>query len=134
MNLVRSHRMVTAVVFAALLLAVARWSIAIPAEGAQAPACLHGDDETPTELTRRRAAVAFMRAVNTAQPRVYATAKTYRPISELPNLPAVPAGFTALAVATADVYAVAVKDTRDPCGFALFSDQTGLIYSGRPLQ
>ncbi len=134
MNFVRSHRTTAGVVVALLLLAAARSSVAVPAAGAQAPACLHGDGETPIEMARRRAAVAFMRAVNTAQSRVYAAAKTYRAMSELPNLPAVPEGFTALLAATADVYAAAVKDTRDPCGFALFSDQTGLIYSGRPLQ
>jgi hypothetical protein len=37
-------------------------------------------------------------------------------------------------VAEREVFALALKDTRDPCGYALVSDQNGVIYSGRPLQ
>jgi hypothetical protein len=49
-------------------------------------------------------------------------------------MPSIPAGFEVMLAAEQDVFAVVLKDTRDPCFFALFSDQKGLIYSGRPLQ
>lgn len=134
MNLVRSYRTATALGVSALLLGAGGCFTTNRAEGAQVQPCLHGDNETPTELQRRRNAVAFIRAVNTAQARAHAGLGVYQPLSALPNLPSVPDGFTAALAANDDVYAAAVKDTSDPCGYALFSDQTGLIYSGRPLQ
>jgi hypothetical protein len=33
-----------------------------------------------------------------------------------------------------DRYVFAIKDTTDPCGFAYFSDDSGLIYTAQPLQ
>lgn len=101
---------------------------------AQARACLHGDDETPGERQRRVQALTFVRGVNTAQARAHATGKSYRRLPDLGDVPPIPAGFAAHLAVEADVHAVAVKDTLDPCGFAYFSDQNGLIYTGRPLQ
>jgi hypothetical protein len=31
-------------------------------------------------------------------------------------------------------YAFSVKDTTDPCGFTLFSDDTGIIYVGEAMR
>ena len=31
-------------------------------------------------------------------------------------------------------YAFSIKDSTDPCGFAFFSDQDGIIYSGEALR
>jgi hypothetical protein len=104
------------------------------AHAAQVRTCLHGDDETPGERQRRTQALAFVRGVNTAQARTYSGEKTYKRLPDLGNVPAIPAGFAAHLAVEREVYAVAVKDTLDPCGFAFFSDQNGLIYNARPLQ
>jgi hypothetical protein len=48
---------------------------------------------------------------------------------------AIPEGFAVhLATDGSTGYVFSVKDTLDPCRFALFSDQAGLIYTGEPLQ
>jgi len=33
-----------------------------------------------------------------------------------------------------NVYGFSIKDSTDPCGFAFFSDQDGLIYTGEALR
>jgi hypothetical protein len=122
---------------AAATIAVCAVWIAQPerdAHAAQAPACLHGDNEAPGELQRRRDAVAFMRGVNNAEARAYRTENSFKRLPDLGDVPPIPAGFAAHLAVEREVYAVAVKDTLDPCGFAYFSDQNGLIYTGRPLQ
>jgi hypothetical protein len=126
------HRTVTATIIAACVLSA--WTLVTAAAATQDQPCLHGDDETPGERARRRAAVLFLRAVNTAQARARGSAGSYQMLTDLPDLPPMPDGFTAILAADVDVYAAALKDTRDPCRYALFSDQTGLIYSGRPIQ
>jgi hypothetical protein len=107
-----------------------------PAPPATVPqaACLHGSDETAAERARRRDAVQLVRAINTGQARSRAAEQSYRRLIDLPNLPAAPVGFVVQMAAERDSYVVAMKDTTDPCGFALFSDHAGLIYSGTPLR
>ena len=59
----------------------------------------------------------------------------YQPMSAFPQI-SVPVGFTAQLVTngTGSEYVFSVKDTQDPCGFSVFSDQEGLIYTAQPLQ
>lgn len=43
------------------------------------------------------------------------------------------ASFTLIVSLRGDGYSVAVEKSSDPDNFGVFSDQTGLIYTGRPL-
>ena len=101
--------------------------------------CLHGPNETAAERTRREQTVRFAQRLNGAQhfslpdyrqpgpqPRLY------RPLEELRNLPAVPAGFRLQFHTDGQSYSFSLKDTRDACRFALFSDQDGYIYMTTP--
>jgi hypothetical protein len=51
------------------LVLLAASSVDSSTQAAQNPACLHGNDESPSERARRVEGVAFTRAVNTAQAR-----------------------------------------------------------------
>jgi hypothetical protein len=97
------------------------------------PACLHAANESPAERARRAAAIGFVRGVNDAQARALGQKQEVVPLA---SLPPAPAGFQAdLGVGTERTkYVLTVKDTTDPCRYALFTDQAGLIYSGGPLQ
>jgi hypothetical protein len=104
---------------------------------AQQRSCLHGADETPAERARRIEALGLTRALNTAEAREFGRGRTYRTLRDLIGLggiPAEPAGFTLQLAADHGGYAFSVKDTQDPCRFAYFSDQSGVIYMGQPLQ
>ena len=71
-----------------------------------------------------------------AQAQAFATTKAYRNFRDLTasgQLPR-PAGFLTQLTVEASTYALLLKDTTDPCGFTLFSDQDGLIYVGSPLR
>lgn len=101
---------------------------------AQQPACLHGPQPTAAEEARRRSAVAFTRHVNTMQVRVLAATKSFQSEGELPLTQAVPDGFVFRMTATSQSYAFSVQDARDPCRFAFFSDQGGLIFAGEAIR
>ena len=107
-----------------------------PSLSAQAPprACLHGADETPAEQARRRGALTLVRMVNTAQAGFFSSNNRFAAQAELSGLPAVPGGFALQLTADARGYMLSVKDTTDPCMFAVFSDQRGIIYVGGPIQ
>ena len=107
--------------------------IAILALGAAAGPCLHGGDETPEQARRRQAARQAVRYVVTAEGMGLEKAKRYVPLSQVPGVPAVD-GFRLSLVSDNKGYMLAAKDTRDACGFAYFSDESGLIYEGRPVQ
>jgi hypothetical protein len=97
--------------------------------------CLHGPNETAGERTRRDQAIQFARQVNAAEK--FATLgigpqRRYRPLDELPNLPRVPAGFVLRLHTDGAGYTFSLKDSRDPCGFAVFSDQEGDVYASMP--
>ncbi|HXH26255.1 MAG TPA: hypothetical protein VNI78_13470 [Vicinamibacterales bacterium] len=95
--------------------------------------CLHGPDESETERARRRAAVAFLQEVNAAQARIQRERGTFVPLVEAASLGAVPVGFVPRLVFDRWSYVVTLKDALDPCGFALVSDQDGLVYEARPV-
>jgi hypothetical protein len=100
----------------------------------QAQACLHGDNETPDQRGRRQAAIGSARQINTAESRVFSSAGAYSGLSGLPNVAPPPAGFEATVSTDGATYTFSVKDRLDPCHFALFSDQDGLIYNATPLR
>ncbi len=93
-------------------------------------ACLHGANENPEQLARRREAIAFTRHVNTIQ----ATAKPPVPQAELPLTLSIPQGFELHLVSDAKAYSFSVIDTTDPCRFGFFSNEAGLIYQGQALR
>ena len=102
------------------------------AQGTLARNCLHGPGESATDRSRRQQAVDYATKVNMAEtmytigPRQ--TTRSYRPLEELPNLPVLPAGFAVDFHYDERSYAFSLKDTRDMCHYAVFSDQDKLIY------
>ena len=100
------------------------------------PACLHGPGETPADAARRQSAVGVMRAINAAQAQAFAKNRPYLNFRELTDsgLPPRPVGFATQLTVEGSTYALVVKDTTDPCGYTLFTDQEGRIYVGSPLQ
>jgi hypothetical protein len=98
--------------------------------------CLHESPESPADRTRRQQAVEYATKVNVAETRFgigpQQLQRGYRPLEELANLPAAPAGF-AIEFHHDDLgYAMSLKDTRDPCHFAIFTDEDKLIYEAVP--
>ena len=96
-------------------------------------ACLHGSDETPEQAKRRQDALHAVRYVNTAENMGLEKAKRYVPLSQVPGVP-VPAGFKLSLVADNKTYMLVAKDTEDTCGFAYFTDETGLVYEAQPIK
>src|SRR5262249_14278384 len=109
--------------------------VALRPPGAQKPAdCLHGRSEAPAQAERRKAALRLARELNTLEAAAHAQAQSYYTMTDLPGVPAVPGGFRAQLSTDGASYTFSVKDTLDACGFAFFSDQEGVIYSGTPIQ
>jgi hypothetical protein len=112
------------------------WTLRVAHAQAAQPVCLHGASETPADAVRRQNAVGVIRAINTAQAQAFAKNRAYLNFRDLTDAgrPGRPAGFSAQLTVEGSTYALVVKDTSDPCGYTLFSDQEGLIYVGSPLQ
>ena len=111
-----------------LLMTILAFGVA--ADGA---ACLHGRDETAEQAKRRQDALHAVHYVNTAENMGLEKAKRYVPLSQVPGVP-VPPGFKLFLVADNKTYMLAAKDTQDACGFAYFTDETGLVYEAQPIQ
>lgn len=94
--------------------------------------CLHDAGETQSDRARREQALAVARAINTAEGRALEQSGTFQPLASLQNIPAVPDGFTTRIYADANGYVLSLKDSRDLCRFAIFSDQSGTLYSSTP--
>ena len=84
------------------------------------------------EHARRQAAVEYVVAVNAAQARAQQQVGRYVSLSELGGLPSVPVGFVPRIITDQWSYAAIVKDVFDACGFALLSDERGVIYEAQP--
>src|SRR5262245_20045483 len=93
--------------------------------------CLHDQGETAEHRARREGALALVKAINTSQGQLVQRSKRYGTLKELGTLPAAPDGFVVRLYADQDGYLVSVKDDRDPCRFALFSDQGGHVYEAK---
>jgi hypothetical protein len=123
------------VTFALISVAVVGFASAPTRAGATpqqrpAQACLHGDDESPEQRARRFAALALARDVNTME----AMTAVYQPLANLALNRPTPDGFRLQLTTDGTGYAFSVKDTLDPCVFAYFSDQSGVILVGRAIQ
>ena len=88
---------------------------------------------SPEQKARRREAIVFARQINTEEARTFFKTRVYQPLSAYPQI-AVPQRMSAQLVFSDSGYIFTVKDNDDPCHFALFSDQAGVIYTGQPLQ
>jgi hypothetical protein len=100
---------------------------------APAQECLHGPNEVAAQRIRRQAAIRVVQQINAAQTRIVGPRTSpYRPLEQLSNIPPTPAGFRLQFTTDGATYAVSLKDTLDPCGYAIFSDQDKSIYEGHP--
>ena len=103
-----------------------------------APRCLHGQSEALFNQLRRQAALALANAINRAQQGrpgfVPPVPRQYRPLEELPNLPKTPADFRLQFYTDGPTYTFSLKDTADPCRYAIFSDQDQGIYEATTTQ
>jgi len=120
-----------------LAVALAYLLIPIADASAQFRKCLHGDNETRAERLRRESAVEFADRINDAQtnarrfgPRAN---RKYVPLDQLSNLPDTPDGFRVQLHTDGESYSFSIKDVRDPCRYAVFSDQSGDVYQGVPM-
>ena len=103
---------------------------------AQNKQCLHDQLETQANRARREKALELAEDINRAQgvarrfgPRGQGD---YKPFDQLTNLPDVPEGFRVQLHTDGTTYSFSIKDTRDPCGYAVFSDQSLDIYEAVP--
>jgi hypothetical protein len=116
--------------------------------------CLHGADESADQQARKRAAVGVMRQVNNIQAnRPDARKGIYLGQAELaawyveqgnktgsatlysfaPDADVLP-GWQLTLNKTENGYWFMIKDRTDPCGFAMISNQAGLIYFAEPMR
>jgi hypothetical protein len=61
-----------------------------------------------------------------------ADGRQFRPLEQLENIPPAPPGFEVKVITDGRAYAFSVKDTRDPCRYAIFSDEDRWIYETTP--
>jgi hypothetical protein len=97
------------------------------APGAQ---CLHGPSEQSNDRIRREQALRLIEEINRAESRDTSAPRhrRYRPLDQLGNIPPTPAGFRLQFLTDGSTYSVSLKDTRDVCNYAIFSDQDQAIY------
>jgi hypothetical protein len=103
---------------------------------AQSRQCLHDQLETSGDRARREKALDLADEINRAErvARRFGTRgePPYKPLEELFNLPDTPEGFRVQLQTDGTSYTFSIKDTRDPCGYAIFSDQSLDIYEAVP--
>ena len=78
-------------------------------------------------------AAQFARAINTAEAASFRGQRSYLQLGDLPVGKA-PNGMTVQLSTDGESYAFSIKDDEDACRGAVFSDQTGVIYGGTPIQ
>jgi hypothetical protein len=134
----RSHIAVLTIVTSCLAIAggaiaVAQAQVQVQPQNRQ---CLHDENETRENRTRREKAVELADDINRAQGIARRLARPgqapYRPLEELFNVPAPPNGFRVQLNTDGTTYSLSIKDTRDPCRYAVFSDQSMDIYEAVP--
>jgi hypothetical protein len=110
------------------VLASSSWLRAVqPAAPGQ---CLHGSSEQSIDRARREQALRVVEQINRAESLDVSAPRhrKYRPLDQLGNIPSTPAGFRLQFLTDGSTYSVSLKDTRDACNFAIFSDQDQVIY------
>ncbi|HET9833861.1 MAG TPA: hypothetical protein VFP91_19195 [Vicinamibacterales bacterium] len=120
----------------------------------QAQQCLHGPNETPEQAARRTDAINAARAINTIQanhkgngyfrhedlpssPWAVQMRQSPNPfakrLSLLPGTEILP-GWTLMFDVGFDNYWFKITDKTDPCGFALISNQAGIVFVAEPIR
>lgn len=94
--------------------------------------CRHDEGESAADRARREQALSLAREINQAQGRMAERTQKYALLSELRGLPGTPSGFQVRFLTDGDAYTLSIKDTTDVCHYAIFSDQSGLLYEGSP--
>ena len=92
--------------------------------------CLHGPTERPAQQARRQDALKIAHQINTAE--FVGRFGKYRPLAELVNVSPAPSGFEVRLLTDGVTYTFSIKDTLDPCRYAIFSDEDRRIYEGYP--
>jgi hypothetical protein len=104
--------------------------------GSTAQECLHGPAENADQATRRRQALQVAQRINLAQVTIVGPRREtprFRPLEDLPNIPPPPRGFRIQFHTDGDTYTFSLKDTLDPCSYAIYSDQEKRIYESTPI-
>jgi len=106
------------------------------AASAQNRQCLHDQLETQANRGRREKALDLAEDINRAQGLARRFTRpgqgAYKPLDQLTNIPEAPEGFRVQLHTDGFTYSFSIKDTRDPCGYAVFSDQSLDIYEAVP--
>jgi hypothetical protein len=92
--------------------------------------CLHGSSEQSNDRVRREQALRLVEKINRAEGLDVSAPRhrRYRPLDQLGNIPPTPAGFRLQLLTDGATYSVSLKDARDACNYAVFSDQDQVIY------
>jgi hypothetical protein len=118
----------TPVCIAILGIASIGWAAMPPRQTSTGISCRHDNASRQDDRARRGQALRLAKAIHEAEARVVQIRQQYQPVSGLGSLPEVPSGFALSLHADHTGYIFAIKDTLDPCRFAVFSDQGGLLY------
>jgi hypothetical protein len=102
------------------------------AEEALGQPCLHKEDESAGERSRRQAAVQFVIDINAAQARAQRETGRYASLSGIRQSTSAPLGFVPRIVVDQFGYIVKLTDALDACGFAIFSDERGVVFEAHP--
>jgi hypothetical protein len=95
-------------------------------------ACLHGPRESPAERARREHAIKAAHQMNALQAMFGGMpGGRYRRLSEL-KMPPMPSNFDMFFYTDGRTYMFSLKDSADPCYFAVFSDDQGHVYAATP--
>jgi hypothetical protein len=121
-------------ILAVILIVVPVISFRFASAQTSVPGCLHGSGETAGQQVRKRQALAKARQINSAEVVAKTQTGTYQPLEQLSRITVDAQGIVAHLAVDANGYAFSIKDSLDPCGFAFFSDQSGIIYQGEALR
>ena len=83
------------------------------------------------QQARRDAAVEYLATVNAAQASSQHAQGQYVTLNEATGLERIPVGFVPRLIFDQWGYLISLKDIFDVCGFALFSDEHGVIYESQ---
>jgi len=99
--------------------------------------CLHGQDEARDQIARRQRALAATRQINNMEASTFGGTRAYQPLAQMAPvsiLEAMLEGFRVHLATDGATYLFSIKDVLDPCGFACFSDEGGIIYTAQPIR
>ena len=96
--------------------------------------CLHGPEMTAEQRARRSALVGLARDINNQQVKATKQSKSYSALEGLTLTGPVPDGVQIKLAADAKGYSFSIVDETDECRSGVFSNESGLIYTGQALQ